>query len=114
VSRWDIQPSGVQGVLQQTQSVAEHFDGHMRAMNTAMEGAGTQASSGIIGQALAGFAESQRQSIEFVFSRTGAAMTGAANATRAYVQGDLEMAANAQASASGAPDPRGSMPGGRR
>jgi len=40
-------------------------------------------------------------------------MTGAARATDAYVEGDLEMAANAQAAVSAAPDPRVWMPGGR-
>lgn len=112
MGRWDIQPAGVRGVLGRVQGVADEFDGHVRTMNSAMEGAASQASSGIIAQALSGFAESQRSSIEFVFTRTGAAMTGAANATRAYVQGDLEMAANAQASATAAPEPR--MPGGPR
>ncbi|ALG06470.1 DUF6507 family protein [Kibdelosporangium phytohabitans] len=113
MSRWDIRPAGVQGVLAGVQGVAEGFDDHLRTLNTAMEGAGAQASSGIIGQALMGFADSQRGKIEFVFARTGAAMSGAANATQAYVRGDTEMAANAQASATSAPDPR-TMPGGRR
>ncbi|QUG99935.1 hypothetical protein HUO13_03150 [Saccharopolyspora erythraea] len=112
MGRWDIQPAGVQGVLQQVEGVADDFEGHLRSINSAMEGAGTQASSGIIGQALTGFADSQRSSIEFVFTRTGAAMNGAVNATQAYVRGDLEMAANAQSNATAAPDPRGTMPNG--
>jgi len=36
---------------------------------------------------------------------------GAGRATDAYVEGDLEMAANAQAAVSAAPDPRVWMPG---
>lgn len=110
MSRWDIQPAGVQGVLTQVQGVAEDFDGHLRTLNTAMEGAAQQASSEIIANALGDFAEAQRGDIQFVFTRTGAALTGAANATQAYLQGDLEMAANAQAQATSAPDPRGTMP----
>ena len=112
MGRWDIQPSGVQGVLQRVEGVAEQFESHVRSINEAMQGAGAEASSGIVGQALQGFAEAQRSDSQFVFSRTGAAMTGVANATQAYVQGDLEMAANAQSSASAAPEPR--MPGGPR
>lgn len=112
MGRWDIQPAGVQGVLGRVQGIADQFDDQVREMNASMEGAGTQASSPIIAQALSGFAESQRQNLQFVFTRTGAAMTGAAGATRAYVQGDAEMAANAQAAATAAPDPR--MPGGSR
>ena len=38
-------------------------------------------------------------------------MSGAAQATNHYVAGDLEMAANAQAGASAAPDARVDMPG---
>jgi hypothetical protein len=46
----------------------------------------------------------------FVFTRTGACMNAAALATNAYLDGDLEMAANAQASATAAPDPPTVMP----
>lgn len=109
---WDIQPAGVRGVLSQTESLASEFDAQMVSLDAALQGAMTQASSGIVAGALAGFAEAQLAGIRFVFARTGAAINGAARATNAYVEGDLEMAANAQAAASGAPDPRATMPGG--
>ena len=48
-----------------------------------------------------------------VFTRTEACLSGAVLATAAYVTGDLEMAANAQAAASAAPDPTAIMPGPR-
>jgi hypothetical protein len=47
-----------------------------------------------------------------VFTRTGACITAAAQATRAYLDGDEAMAASAQAAATAAPDPSAVMPGG--
>ncbi len=111
---WDIRPSGVQGVLQRTHAVAGEFEGQVRALNAALEDAAVQSSSDIVAGAISGFGAAAQSSVEFVFTRTGAAMGGAAQAVNAYIRGDLEMAANAQASASAAPDPRGTMPGGPR
>ena len=112
MTRWDIDPAGVRTVLQSTETVAREFEGQMTTLNTGMEGAATQSSSEIVASALAGYAESAATDITFVFTRTGACMGGAAQATNAYLDGDLEMAANAQASATAAPDPRATMPGG--
>jgi hypothetical protein len=103
----------VQGVLSRTETVAQEFEGQMTRLRTALEGAAGESSSDIVASAIGGFMkESGMPAIEFVFTRTAASMTGAANATNAYLAGDLEMAANAQAGASAAPDPRASMPGG--
>lgn len=112
MTRWDIDPVGVRTVLQGTETVAKEFEGQMTTLNTGMEGAATQSSSEIVASALAGYAESATADITFVFTRTGACMGGAAQATNAYLDGDLEMAANAQASAAAAPDPTAIMPGG--
>ncbi len=111
--RWDISPSGVQGVLGQTEQVAQEFEPQMRAMNAALEGAAGESSSEIVSGALSGFAmESAVPGLESVFERTSACMGGAARATNHYVEGDLEMARNVQSAASQAPDPRARMPGG--
>lgn len=112
MSRWDISPTGVRGVLTRTQAVAGEFEGHMTSMNSAMESGVGEASSEPIAAALTGWVDAKRPSIEFLFSRTAASINGAAQATNHYLQGDLEMAANAQASATAAPDPRATMPGG--
>lgn len=113
MSRWDIQPSGVQGVLSRTETVAQEFEGQMNRLRTALEGAVGQSSSEIVASAVGGFMEkSGMPAIQFVFTRTGACLSGAARATNHYLAGDLEMAANAQAAASSAPDPRATMPGG--
>jgi hypothetical protein len=112
VPSWDISPSGVHDVLGRAEAVASEFEGQMRTRDGELQGAVGQASSGLVARALQGFDEAHTASIGFAFSRSAAAMTGAAQATQAYVEGDLEMAANAQAAASATPDPRGSMPGG--
>ncbi|MEU4767758.1 DUF6507 family protein [Actinosynnema sp. NPDC023794] len=112
MSKWDISPDGVRGVLARTQSVAADFEREMTSLNSALQGASAQSSSEIVAGAIAGFAEAKMRDIRFVFTRTGACLNGAAQATNAYLQGDLEMAANAQASATAAPDPRTTMPRG--
>lgn len=113
MSRWDISPSGVQGVLSRTETVAQEFEDQMKRLRTALEGAAGESSSEIVASAIGGFMEkSGTPAIQFVFTRTGACLTGAAQATRFYLQGDLEMAANAQAGASAAPDPLATMPRG--
>lgn len=109
---WDISPSGVQAVLGRTEAVASEFDGQMTGRNADLQGAVGQSGSGLVARVLGGFEQAQGADIGFAFSRSAAAVSGAARATQAYVEGDLQMAANAQQAASAAPDPRGSMPGG--
>lgn len=114
MSRWDIHPAGVQGVLGRTQATAGDFEHQMNRMNTALQGSASQSSSDIVAQALVGYAnQSAMPQIRAVFTRTAACLNGAAQAVNAYLDGDLEMAANAQASASEAPD-AAEMPGGGR
>jgi len=105
VSSWDIDPPGVQGVVSRTEGVAKDFEGQMTKLEAALSGAAMQSSSEIVGEALAGFAEANKAQIQFVFTRTGACLNAAVQATNAYVQGDLAMAANAQKSAAVAPQP---------
>ena len=111
MSKWDIDPGGVRTVLLSVEEIAKEFEGQMTALNTGVEGAATESSSNIVGSALAGFAESVTANIQFVFARTGSCMGGCAQATNAYLDGDFEMAANAQASAYAAPNPLDTMPG---
>jgi Family of unknown function (DUF6507) len=111
MTKWDIDPVGVRSVLISTENVAKEFDGQMTTLNSGLEGAATQSSSDIVASALSGFAESAGANLNFVFTRTGACLGGAAQATNCYVNGDLEMAANAQSSAAAAPNPLAGMPG---
>ncbi len=103
MSTWDIDPSGVQGVLARTGEVATGFDTALTTLSSSVEGAATASDSGPVSGALAAFADSLTADVQAVFSRTQAAVNGCAGAVNAYVAGDLEMAANAQAAASGAP-----------
>jgi Family of unknown function (DUF6507) len=113
VSRWDIQPAGVRGVLGQTQAAAREFEHQMTTMNAVLQGAASQSSSDIVAQAISGYIrQSATPQIQAVFTRTAACLNGAAQALNAYLEGDLQMAANAQASASAAPQARVPMPHG--
>ena len=103
MSTWDIDPAGVQGVLTRADDAASGFDAALTSMSGGMEGAATAADSQPVGAALSAFAESVGTDVEFVFRRTQAAVTGCVGAVNAYVAGDLQMAANAQASAAAAP-----------
>ncbi len=111
MTKWDIDPAGVRSVLMSTGNVAKEFDGQMTKLNAGLEGAASQSSSEIVASALSGFAESAGANLQFVFTRTGACLGGAAQATNSYLDGDLQMAANAQASAGAAPNPLAAMPG---
>jgi hypothetical protein len=114
VTGWNIDPAGVSSVLRRTEGIAAEFDGQLTTLDSGLEGAAGQSSSDIVASALQGYAESATADIRFVLTRTGACMNGAAQATNAYLHGDLEMAANAQTSATAAPDPLATMPGGGR
>lgn len=105
MSQWDIDPSGVKSVLQRTETTASAFEEQIRSLNTALEQAGTESTSRIVAKAISDFMQAQATHMTFVFTRTSAALQGAANATQAYLDGDLQMAANAQQSAATAPVP---------
>jgi Family of unknown function (DUF6507) len=113
VGRWDIQPAEVQSVLARTQTTAEEFEGQMTRLNSALEGAAGQSSSDIVAKALVGFAtEAAMPRLQFVFTRTATCLNAAAQAVNAYLDGDLQMAAHAQAAAVTAPDTRSLTPRG--
>ena len=103
MSNWDIDPSGVQGVLARTGEVATGFDTALTTLSSSLQGAASAAASGPVGAALAEFASSVTADVQAVFLRTQAAVNGCAGAVDAYVAGDLQMAANAQSSAAAAP-----------
>lgn len=103
MSSWDIDPAGVKGVLSRTESVAEKLQGEFSAINSAAESAAENSSSSIIAEALSGFLQARTPDLQYLVNRSVAAMTGAVKATNAYLQGDLAMAANAQAAVNAAP-----------
>lgn len=111
MSKWDIQPAGVRRVLDQTATVANAFESLAANLATAIDGAGAESSSGIVVAALGEFAAGVKTDMTFMNTRTVNCLTAASKATTAYLQGDLEMAANAQSAAAAAPDPYAVMPG---
>lgn len=109
MAAWDIDPGGVAGVIAATQGIAREFETQAATLSAAIDGAGGECGSGLVAGALSELAAAQSVQVEGVYARTGACLTGAVNATNAYIDGDLQMAANAQAAATAAPVP--DMPG---
>lgn len=87
--RWDIEPGAVRGVLDRTGWVAGQFEEQMKAVNTAL-------TSSLMADAITAVARAQTDNARFILTRTNAC-----------IDGDLEMAANAQAAANDAPAPPG-------
>ncbi|MBT3151118.1 hypothetical protein HTV45_09490 [Streptomyces sp. CHD11] len=118
---WDISPSGVQGVLKKTATAAEGLSNTGKAlqktMPSAAKSAGTIQQGGVersgvqgpVAAALGEFFTAYQEKLMYVAVRTSNSLSGAAGATNAYVKGDLEMAARAQANA--LKEPKIDLPG---
>jgi hypothetical protein len=116
---WDIDTAGVKSVLIKTGNVADDIEAQAKSYGSHLESAATSAGTltmggerpegGPVGAALAEFAQRTRDDITYVAARAGKSIQGTVDATTAYVEGDLGMAADAQRETLKAPDPR---PGG--
>jgi hypothetical protein len=95
--RWDIDPEGVRRVVTRTAGVAEGLIDPVEAYSKHLQSAIEACGSPIVAQALFDFAAVKQSLLKDVISRTDAVMTAAAEATKAYVEGDLDMAQAAQA-----------------
>lgn len=104
MGKWNIDPYGVQQVLTTTVGIAEDFEGQLEQISEALQNGAEGSASEIVAQAIVDFVEEYQADIEFVVARTGAALGAAADATQAYLDGDLDMAANAQESATAEPE----------
>ena len=117
--KWDIDPAGVNVVLSRVGDVMTALDEIVQAYGTDMEGAarwaGTLASgatggetpiAGLVGSALVEFMEGSAGELQFVGERTGKSVNGAIEATVAYQEGDLAMAAHVQHEAAGVVEDR--------
>ncbi|MEW2294485.1 DUF6507 family protein [Streptomyces sp. NPDC006743] len=126
---WDISPVGVQAALTMTGEAGGDLDKAATAvMNDLMRAASSAGTAvpggqfngplvgpvapgqsrvptGPVGAALAQYLSERQKKLAFMARRTAESVRGAAEATRAYVHGDLEMAAEAQRSALKAPKP---------
>ncbi|MFE6492368.1 DUF6507 family protein [Streptomyces sp. NPDC057748] len=127
---WDLKPQGIQGVLKTTGEVASEIQTHATSygdhLSSAASSAGTitaeggkdgggkdgeQAVGGLVALALSQFAEHTTPDLKFIAARAGKSLTGAVDATTAYLNGDLDMAAEAQRKALGAVDLDPKKPG---
>lgn len=111
---WEVDPSGVADVVRRAGEVASGFRGDFAGAGAALQAVAGQTDSLLVNQALADYAGSQQDDMTAIFDRSASAIRGATQAATAYVQGDQEMAVNAQRNAAAAPDPSAVMPGGRR
>ncbi|MFC6060932.1 DUF6507 family protein [Streptomyces ochraceiscleroticus] len=127
---WDLHPQGISGVLKTTGEFAGKIEGHAKAygehLQSAASSAGTitaegeahgggkdgeKAAGGLVALALSQFAEHTTNDLKFIAARAGKSLTGAVEATTAYLNGDLDMAADAQRKALGVPDLDPKKPG---
>ncbi len=118
---WDISPSGVSGVLKETAKAAEGLSNTGKALQESMpsaaKSAGTIQQGGVersgvqgpVGAALGEFFTAYQEKLMYVAVRTSNSLNGAAGATNAYIKGDLDMAARAQANA--LKEPKIDLPG---
>jgi hypothetical protein len=130
---WDIDPVGVQATLTMTGEAGGDLEKAATSMvNDLMSAAGSAGTAvpggqfhgpmvgpvapgqsrvptGPVAAALAQYLAERQQKLAFMARRTAESVQGAAEATRAYVQGDLEMAAEAQRNA--LKPPKAHMPG---
>ncbi|WP_406406722.1 DUF6507 family protein [Streptomyces sp. NBC_01643] len=116
---WDLKPQGIQGVLKTTGETAGKIESYAKSygkhLTSAATSAGTitaedggeggeKAGGGLVALALSQYAEHATTDLKFIAARAGKSLTGAVDATTAYVNGDLEMAAESQRKALGIPD----------
>ncbi len=118
---WDLNPQGISGVLKTTGDTASDLEKYAKAfgehLTSAATSAGTisaegggggaeggeKAAGGLVALALSQFAERASKDLQFVAARAGKSLQGAVDATTAYLNGDEEMAAEAQRNALSAP-----------
>jgi uncharacterized protein DUF6507 len=101
-----IDPKGVETVLNATKSDAEKFGTILKPLQGWVEFAATgTGGSGAIVPALQSFFENQSVGLKAIGTRVEAAITGAYQATTAYIDGDLEMVQTYQKNAAIAANP---------
>ncbi|MEU2516988.1 DUF6507 family protein [Streptomyces syringium] len=119
MSKWDIKPDGVRGVLGKTAEAAGKFEEEFKSYGKDLLGAATTAGTMVLGgteipkggafgpvaQALQEFQQKTENDLKFLPVRAGKSITGARLATEEYLKGDLEMAKNKQEEYSKAPTP---------
>ena len=114
---WDLKPQGISGVLKTAGESASKFEtygkgfgGHLTSAASSAGtisaeggGGGEQAQGGLVALALSQYAERASRDLQFVAARAGKSLQGVVDATTAYLNGDQEMAAEAQRKTLAAP-----------
>jgi Family of unknown function (DUF6507) len=124
VPSWDLKPQGISHVLQTTGKTASHLETQAKTfgenLQSAASNAGTisaegggeggeKAQGGLVALALSQYSEHAIEDLKFIAARAGKSLQGAMDATTAYLNGDMEMAAEAQRKALA--EPKIDMPG---
>jgi 3-oxoacyl-ACP reductase-like protein len=117
VPNWDLTPQGISHVLKTTGETASSMEGYAKSFGEHLQsaassagtisaeggGGGGEQAGGLVALALSQYAEKAAKELQFVAARAGKSLTGAVEATTAYLNGDLAMAAEAQRRALQAP-----------
>ncbi|TVL90452.1 DUF6507 family protein [Streptomyces sp. SAJ15] len=118
---WDIDPPGVRGVLLNTAEIIGQIEGEGKSLSALVESAAASSGTilgndvaregkpvvgdayanelGLVAVALAEYFKDRGVCLEYMVARSGRSLDGATGATTAYIDGDLEMAAEAQRNA---------------
>ncbi|MFC7306829.1 DUF6507 family protein [Streptomyces monticola] len=129
MTAWDITPSGVNSILSLVGDAGDDLEKHVKAYGKHVESAAASAGTvgvatygpyvpgsapraGIVAAALANFVTDTQTKVAFMAARTSKTMNGTVEATTAYTEGNLQMAADIQSKALAAPDPSELMPKG--
>ncbi|GAA1464854.1 DUF6507 family protein [Nocardiopsis exhalans] len=113
---WDVNPQQVSGVLTTTadyigeEGGSEGLLGCMNTIQEAVTGCESAAHSVPVSIALSEFCGHYFGVMGEMVAKTASGIEGASNATTAYVNGDLEMAAEAQSTAGAIEDPNAHPP----
>ncbi|GAA4939231.1 hypothetical protein GCM10023224_20840 [Streptomonospora halophila] len=105
MSGWDIQAPEVSGVMQTVGGHVNGGDGEgglvakIETFGGHVGDAGTAAASGPIGTALEEFVGEYGPSLEEMVLKSGSCIKGCVDATSAYLDGNLQMASDAQGNA---------------
>ncbi|MFI0482181.1 DUF6507 family protein [Actinomadura sp. 9N215] len=93
MTAWDIDPYGVQGVINRTAAAFKPIEKHVKTFVTGSRDAAEASGSPRVAQALQGFVQHHQTTLNGIARRAERTLQGAADATMAYVHGDEEMAA---------------------
>ena len=113
MTAYSIQASGVGSVVSKVGVLLAGEGGEggglvkqLEDFGTHVGEAGTAAASMPVGTALKEYVEYTTAGLKGMVSKGGACVTGAVEATKAYINGDMEMLAEAQRTAVNAPAPK--------